>query len=1261
MDYDSDSYFSAEETPSVTSHSEALIEATAAFDLRGVLRILEAGIDPNEPLEDGITALHIAANSEGNKVYVMQALLDYEADPNIQSLEGITPLHVAATWGKLDAIKLLLANNADPRVNDLSGKSPLDCCSEMRHKACALYLREILQGRAIPRSVADVFDEMDFESYHSQLLNQTEELSDHYLPDISDIAPKLNTSKSSKNKRRNRSTPPAGLDSSDEQFLSEISLVLRSNLVADKEYEGHTHRPESTRTPNKPRARKKQQKGHPHQRSHSTPALVASSKKPSKNLLDTAHPGCFEDLQDYAYTREELTRPRNITNDTFELPPDRECLHTARSIDTELSDDVRPASPALANIDLADSDVTLTVFNSDDSEYFAVPTARTQQLIPNLRHRAPEPQEERLPSGGVVRNFVKADELIARNSQNRANLYSANVASRVVKPQNERQGVDSTQVDKATISARIPDKLSDNSKPPMQAMKNSKEPVSILKNKNEGQMDFSSSQPLSYSDAQQLATIGEGRNSPVELSEYRDRAYKYSQEESYIQAPESKKKPIKKKIGEIVSKSKSITSKPKLTINKPNFLKSKETKSTQNSSDDSRIHELKLNYSSNTPSYTPWVQGVQESDRTASAPLHTSVLPESHTSRNSTGTQTIYKTEPQPTLKSDQNNSQKYIATTSQSVNKTTSTTTIKSITEIHALSDQLDRDYMYNANPSSINKNSQNMYPHLSDSPELINTMEQPYSTPACIPDKPPPYTNKRDQDTSTTPNAFLASTLFPADVPNSFTNPYLDTSHTAAHYTQPKPKQRDRTPEPDSSLPTQSQNSFSTLLEEVNRSLPYELKLSDSPSVPVSPITPPPALKHSAVPTPFIQAGLSPTPALPPPSQSLTPRSKRRVTIDPNPTDVQFCDEYDRTPVMPSLDPHISDDSDEAREEIIQELTANPGAQEGGTYVHPPPYQGAPTPYSGQLFPSPSETIDTTFDLDPSIWKDSPTYIGLDDYLQQQSDDDAPSPSSPLPSPPAELLALTDQQLREELLKVGEQPGPITPITRALYMRYLSKVKLDPTLQSSNCFQGYLYELAQVLTGSRPIPSEQQTETDMCQYFDNPPPGCSWREGISKESFNYILIDSRISQNLPSLIAELSELDRFRIFVESIFYVGKGKRSRPYSHLYEAISCERNQTQATPKHQRILDIWASGHGVVSLHCFQGTVAVEAFSREACLIETIGLNKLTNTKKGEVYGVVGEWNISKKRRFGIYLLHRAMHILIAEGERQICRENLTK
>jgi len=36
--------------------------------------------------------------------------------------------------------------------------------------------------------------------------------------------------------------------------------------------------------------------------------------------------------------------------------------------------------------------------------------------------------------------------------------------------------------------------------------------------------------------------------------------------------------------------------------------------------------------------------------------------------------------------------------------------------------------------------------------------------------------------------------------------------------------------------------------------------------------------------------------------------------------------------------------------------------------------------------------------------------------------------------------------------------------------------------------------------------------------------------------------------------------ESDSFKIFLQSIFYIGKGKRSRPFEHFKEAVSCSRN-----------------------------------------------------------------------------------------------------
>ena len=45
----------------------------------------------------------------------------------------------------------------------------------------------------------------------------------------------------------------------------------------------------------------------------------------------------------------------------------------------------------------------------------------------------------------------------------------------------------------------------------------------------------------------------------------------------------------------------------------------------------------------------------------------------------------------------------------------------------------------------------------------------------------------------------------------------------------------------------------------------------------------------------------------------------------------------------------------------------------------------------------------------------------------------------------------------------------------------------------------------------------------------------------------------------------------------------------------------------QASDKVLRILQIWESGLGVISLHVFQNVIPVEAYTREACMISSIG------------------------------------------------------
>ena len=237
-----------------------------------------------------------------------------------------------------------------------------------------------------------------------------------------------------------------------------------------------------------------------------------------------------------------------------------------------------------------------------------------------------------------------------------------------------------------------------------------------------------------------------------------------------------------------------------------------------------------------------------------------------------------------------------------------------------------------------------------------------------------------------------------------------------------------------------------------------------------------------------------------------------------------------------------------------------------------------------------------------------------------------------------------------------------------------------------------------------------------------------------------------------------EVSDLDVFRRFVESVFYIGKGKNARSLQHLKDAKECLTQgrkkvcrliQSQELAFHQNILfslflvqqssklrhilDVWSAGYGVISLHVFYNTTAEEAFTREACMIDAIGerelypdsfsepalgpalvvnnpftwtislalplvlfpdyfstpsasrknlmevsitvqlvpplpllppspspgLDMLTNVVRGQPHGDVVQWSPSRKRHFGVYLLHKALRAYLIDPPQQIYQTDL--
>ncbi|CAL1526277.1 unnamed protein product, partial [Lymnaea stagnalis] len=257
--------------------------------------------------------------------------------------------------------------------------------------------------------------------------------------------------------------------------------------------------------------------------------------------------------------------------------------------------------------------------------------------------------------------------------------------------------------------------------------------------------------------------------------------------------------------------------------------------------------------------------------------------------------------------------------------------------------------------------------------------------------------------------------------------------------------------------------------------------------------------------------------------------------------------------------------------------------------------------------------------------------------------------------------LQNLTPQDIKQRLLKYDESCGPITSSTRQVYLRRLASLESNPgRIGLSKKVPDYPSEMCDALCGKFESKIVEDLEAKLVDSFNIN--GRQWREGSQKSSFTYLLLDPRITRNLPLRAKDLPESEVFKTFIHATFYIGKGKRSRPYSHLYEACTkMKRESRKTSTKVTHILDIWNAGFGVVSLHCFQSVIPVEAYTREACMLEAIGLHKVTNLKKGDFYGAASTWSPQQRRQFGVYLLQKALQIFLAEGERQICVPDLKR
>ena len=228
----------------------------------------------------------------------------------------------------------------------------------------------------------------------------------------------------------------------------------------------------------------------------------------------------------------------------------------------------------------------------------------------------------------------------------------------------------------------------------------------------------------------------------------------------------------------------------------------------------------------------------------------------------------------------------------------------------------------------------------------------------------------------------------------------------------------------------------------------------------------------------------------------------------------------------------------------------------------------------------------------------------------------------------------------LFRRLRELGDDPGPVTSATVQLYRRRLARLE-SRTAHFSPELDAALAGAA--LAGAAPPPPALEEAAF----------GAATAGGVAtrRSCFNYLLLDPRVTSR-RSAGAHLS----LAAFAAAVFYVGKGQQSRPLCHLREASG---DGPAGNAKVAHIRAIWRSGAGVAVLSVFHHRPGSEALTREAAMIDALGLRNLTNVRRGDYYGPAQRWPVERRRSLGVALLHRAWRIYGAEGETQLRPEDL--
>ena len=156
----------------------------------------------------------------------------------------------------------------------------------------------------------------------------------------------------------------------------------------------------------------------------------------------------------------------------------------------------------------------------------------------------------------------------------------------------------------------------------------------------------------------------------------------------------------------------------------------------------------------------------------------------------------------------------------------------------------------------------------------------------------------------------------------------------------------------------------------------------------------------------------------------------------------------------------------------------------------------------------------------------------------------------------------------------------------------------------------------------------------------------------------FNYLLIEDKKYYKFKSILAisGFSNLT-LHLFLSGCLYLGKGQADRPFVHIKEAID-DKNENE---KVDAIRKVWDRNGGIIVLSFFHDSSSYVAATREAIMLDFIGLKNLSNERRGSYYGGIKEWDQNVLINMGKYFIAKIMTYSINQHVEPIMKEDIRK